>query len=140
MKQILLLLLLLLTITRRLSFRRYRWRYVVCGCRAGLAGWMAWHVDLLDASIRMPLRKRTTTENVHGVTADPFWRITDSSVYYSSKRNGWLGSRVVSVLDSGAEGPGFKSQPRRCRVTDLGKLLTPIVPLFTEQQNWLQPS
>jgi len=24
---------------------------------------------------------------------------------------GWLGSRVVSVLDSG----GFKSQPRRCR-------------------------
>ena len=33
---------------------------------------------------------------------------------------GWLGSRVVSVLDSGAEGPGFKSQPRRCRVTVLG--------------------
>ena len=25
---------------------------------------------------------------------------------------GWLGSRVVSVLDSGAEGPGFKSQSR----------------------------
>ena len=23
---------------------------------------------------------------------------------------GWLGSRVVSVLDSGAEGPGFESQ------------------------------
>jgi len=23
---------------------------------------------------------------------------------------GWLGSRVVSMLDSGAEGPGFKSQ------------------------------
>jgi len=38
-------------------------------------------------------------------------------------------SRVVSVLDSGAEGPGFKSQPRRCRVTDLSKLFTPIVPL-----------
>ena len=32
--------------------------------------------------------------------------------------------------------PGFKSQPRRCRVTVLGKLLTPIVPLFTKQQNW----
>ena len=28
---------------------------------------------------------------------------------------GWLGSRVVSVLDSGAEGPGFKSQPRCLR-------------------------
>ena len=47
---------------------------------------------------------------------------------------GWLGSRVVSVLDSSAEWPGFKSQPRRCRVTVLGKLFTPIVPLFTKQQ------
>jgi len=28
----------------------------------------------------------------------------------------WLGGQVVSVLDSGAEGPGFKLQPRRCRV------------------------
>jgi len=45
---------------------------------------------------------------------------------------GWLSSRVVSVLDSGAAGPGFKSQPRRCRVTVLGKLFTPIVPLCTE--------
>jgi len=50
----------------------------------------------------------------------------------------WLNSRVVSVLDTGAEGPGLKSQPRRCRVglTVFGKLFTPIVPLFTEQQNW----
>jgi len=47
-----------------------------------------------------------------------------------------LGSRVVSVLDSDAEGPGLKSQPRRCPVTVLGKLFTPIVPLFTEQRNW----
>jgi len=38
--------------------------------------------------------------------------------------------RVVSVLDSGAEGPGFKSQSSRCRLTVLGKLLTPVVPLF----------
>jgi len=52
----------------------------------------------------------------------------------------WLGSRVVSVLDSGAEGPGFKSQPPGCRVTVLGKLFTPIVPLFTKQRNWQQPS
>jgi len=51
-----------------------------------------------------------------------------------------VGSRVVSVLDTGSEGPGFKSQPRRCRVTVLGKLFTPIVPLFTKQRNWLQPS
>jgi len=33
---------------------------------------------------------------------------------------------VVSVLESSAEWPGFKSQPRRCRVTVLGKLFTPI--------------
>ena len=31
----------------------------------------------------------------------------------------WLSSQVVSVLDSGAEGPGFKSQSWRCRVTSL---------------------
>jgi len=43
-------------------------------------------------------------------------------------------TRVVSVLDSGAEGPGFKSQSRRCRVTVLGKLFTPIVPLFTSSK------
>ena len=49
---------------------------------------------------------------------------------------GWLGSRVVSVLDSGAVEPGLKSQPRRCRVTVLGKLFTPIVHLFTKQRNW----
>jgi len=48
----------------------------------------------------------------------------------------WLGSRVVSMLDSGAEGPGFKSQSQHCRVTVLGKLFTPIAPLFTKQQNW----
>jgi len=47
---------------------------------------------------------------------------------------GWLGSRVANVLDSGAEGPGFKSQSRCCRVTVLGKLFTPIVLLFTKQQ------
>jgi len=48
---------------------------------------------------------------------------------------GRLGSRVVSVLDSGAVGPGFKSQPRRCRVTVLSKLFTPVVPLFTKQRH-----
>ena len=47
-----------------------------------------------------------------------------------------LDSRVVIVLDSGTEGPGFESQSRLCRVTVLGKLFTLIVPLFTKQQNW----
>jgi len=49
---------------------------------------------------------------------------------------GFLGIRVVSMLDLGAEKPGFKSQSRCCRVTVLRKLLTPTVPLFTKQQNW----
>ena len=40
---------------------------------------------------------------------------------------GWLTSRVVSMLDLGAEGPGFKLHSRRCRVTVLDKLFTPIV-------------
>jgi len=48
---------------------------------------------------------------------------------------GWLGSQVVSVLDLGAVGPGFKSQPRHCRVTVLCKLFTPIMPLFTKQRH-----
>jgi len=39
---------------------------------------------------------------------------------------------VVSVLDSGAEGPGIKLQLWRCHVTVLGKLFTPIVPVFSE--------
>jgi len=39
---------------------------------------------------------------------------------------------MVSVLDSGAECPEFKSQLRRSRVTVLGKVFTPIVPLFTK--------
>jgi len=38
-------------------------------------------------------------------------------------------AKVQRNLDSSAEGPGFKSQPRRRRVTVLGKLFTSIVPL-----------
>ena len=37
-------------------------------------------------------------------------------------------------LDSGAEGPGLKSQPRRCQVTVLGNCSRSS--LFTKQQNW----
>ena len=56
-------------------------------------------------------------------------------IYTSQNERGWLGNRVVGVLDSGAEGPRFKLQSRRCRITVLGKLFTPIVSLFTKQQN-----
>ena len=58
---------------------------------------------------------------------------TDSYLILIS--TGSLSSRLVRVLDSGAKGPGFKSQPQSCQVTVSGKLFTPIVPLFTKQQN-----
>jgi len=47
------------------------------------------------------------------------------------------GSRVVSVLDSGAEGPGFKSA---VATLSGNGLFTPTVPLFTKQQNWYRSS
>jgi len=69
----------------------------------------------------------------------PVFRFSQPTWHTISKYNqnqptwhGWLGSRVVSMLDSGAEGPRFKSQLRRCRVTVLGKLFTPILPLFNQ--------
>jgi len=43
-----------------------------------------------------------------------------STFYFTFFPAGWHGSRVVSVLDSGSEGHGFKSRSRRCRVTVLG--------------------
>ena len=52
----------------------------------------------------------------------------------SAPESSMLTTQLPSVLGSGAEGPGLKSQSRRCRVTVLGKLFTPIVPLFTKQQ------
>ena len=41
------------------------------------------------------------------LSREHFYRKLSKSV---GVRHGWLGSRVVSVLDSGAKGPGFKSQ------------------------------
>ena len=43
------------------------------------------------------------------------------------------GSRVVSVLDSGAEGPGFKSQPRRRRVKAKFHYTDPTGPARTQR-------
>ena len=37
----------------------------------------------------------------------------------------WLGSRVAKALDLQPAGCEFNSQPRRCRVTTLGKLFRP---------------
>ena len=53
---------------------------------------------------------------IHGIVNSPRGRAvcpayTQRVIPMSSVPVGWLGSRVVSVLDSGADGPGFKSQP-----------------------------
>jgi len=54
-----------------------------------------------------PNQQRQGTEGLVTSTIDikNFLRIARSPLL-----NGWLGSRVVSVLDSGEVGPGFKSQ------------------------------
>jgi len=84
-------------------------------------------VDILSCTSKLPVNSSNAASGYH----------------YCSNMSvlpmGWLCSRVVSVLDSCVEGPGFKMQSRRCRVTVLGKLFTPIVPLSTKQQKW-QPS
>ena len=46
------------------------------------------------------------------------------------------GGSVAEWLACWTQAQKGKSQSRRCRVTVLGKLFTPIVPLFTKQQNW----
>ena len=80
-------------------------------------------------------------QRVFSAPADKLYRTVDKlTTYCLSVDERRPGSRVISVQDSGAEGPGFKSQSRRCRVTVLGKLLTPIVHLFTKRRNWQQPS
>jgi len=38
----------------------------------------------------------------------------------------WLGSLVVTALDSRLDGCEFDSRPPRCPVTTLGKLFTPM--------------
>jgi len=96
---------------------------------------------------RIGAKRPTTSALVSADPSDSTSNVSDRHVLFTDilrsaktfpvlhTRTGRLGSRVVGVLDSGAEGPGFNSQPRRCRVTVLGQLFTPIVPLFTKQQN-----
>ena len=74
--------------------------------------------------LHFPLGHLQRTQILHNVSVDSNVQFT--TTYYNTTW-WWLGSRMVSVLDSGAVGPGFILQPRRCRVTVLGKLFTPIV-------------
>ena len=57
---------------------------------------------------------KTVTRQRRGSDLNPDPNAPESSTLTSFLCSSWwLGSRVVSVLDSGAEGPGFKSQLRR---------------------------
>jgi len=61
-------------------------------------------------------------------------RVLDLDIYATCIRGSvaeWLACWTLAQ-----KGPVFKSQSRRCRVTVLGKLFTPIVRLFTKQRNW----
>ena len=58
--------------------------------------------------------------------------VPSNCFYKGDSEAEWL----ACCMDSGAEEPEFRSQPLRCMVTVLGKLFTPILPLFTKQQNW----
>ena len=111
------------------------------------------HMQTICTSLQTDNHTNTSTPTPHhSISALPYAKTSVSKHWRQISRHtgaalhahytevqsalGWLSSRVVSMLDSGAEGPGFKSQSRRCLVTVLGKLFTPIVPLFTKQQNW----
>ena len=91
-------------------WRHSRYTIYTKTCSPSGATW-ARRVTLISTSVAL--------SQTPAYTARPWYGTSVSSgvtVY------GW----VVSVLDSGAEGPWFKSQPRCCRVTVSGKLLTSI--------------
>jgi len=93
------------------------------------------HLCALNNTCPLPAVKAHLAQGQLDINADRI-RYVCCAVNGVAEMPGWLGSRVVSVLDSGSEEHGFKSHSRRCQVTVLGKLFTPIVPLFTKQQNW----
>ena len=98
------------------------------------------HTHTHTASACLPAGRarssRTITTNNARRYCIAYYSSRHATLHATTSYLRWLDSRVVSVLDSGAEGSGFESQPRRCRVIALGKLFTPIVPLFTKHQNW----
>jgi len=95
-------------------------------------------VTMLHATMQTSTygQRQTRTENIEQWNHQMASVLSVRRFVWKTPKLGWLGSRVVTVLDSGTEGPGLKSQPRRCRIAVLRKLFTPIVPLFTKQRTW----
>jgi len=72
---------------------------------------MAQHDRLLDPTTVLPDKGRSICLGIAQLCRQQYYYYY-YYYYFFSPSAGWLGSRVVSVLDSGAEGPEFKSQPR----------------------------
>ena len=115
-----------------------RWINADRGSRAGHVGHVIGRCVNFDRLHPQELVWLSTAEPY--VLDDPTVRQAIYSANWSALRP--VGHLVGSVAEwlacwtLGAEGSGFKSQPQRCLVTVLGKLFTPIVPLFTKQRNW----
>ena len=88
-----------------------------CDGTAKVRLWRDWSVDNFDAvEIRRCSSRHSTdiaaiypdvdTSEICCLVRD---EITPTLLINAALPYGWLGSRVVSVLDSGAEGPEFKS-------------------------------
>ena len=116
------------------------------GGKGGNFTYAGWQVTLSDA-----IRHVSSRSGVAGYSANCYIRIlytgvgqrncvldggTDSPPQTKGHQTGghlpapptpgWLCSRVVIVLDSGAERPGFKSQPRRHKSNTLVTVYSPI--------------
>jgi len=104
----------------------------------------------LDGSGRTTLLNETTTAFYTGLTLyrDALYVADDqrrSAAARIALQVTWsvrifMGGSVAEWLacwTQAQKGPGSnRMQSRRCRATVLGKLFTPIVPLFTKQRNW----
>ena len=66
-----------------------------------------------------------------GVRSSTCWQEITYVVYFA----GGSVAEWLACWTQTRKGPG-SNRLRRCRVTVLGKLFTPIVPLFTKQRNW----
>jgi len=105
-----------------------------CGCEGAVVAERGrWKSACETSRLDRELRTQASNTSQSASLLSTIIKRTSSNI--CARYQAWLGCRVVSVLDSGAEGSGFKSQLRRCRVTVLGKLFTLIVPLFSKQKN-----
>ena len=63
----------------------------------------------VGTSVESAQHRATARLAIYTLIANILVLVTFLTVLLNCWLSGWIGSRVVSVLDSGAEGPGFKS-------------------------------